>query len=211
MGVSINGFATKANKNEAIKELEKACQLINPDARINFEREAIFEEWIQRKREDNIIDIYSTNNGSILIMSHQLFEKFSRWELSKCYEIDYFDIDETSMSHRFARFSQGKETVCMNIWDSGSSKDISGDNYLKIEQDEDVFFSAFQRLADSYTEETFHEIDLGSKIERFRFLISKEENILSESNNNLASVTNESIQRDSKNQKKSFWSRLFSK
>jgi hypothetical protein len=172
MGVSINGFATKADKEIAIKELEKAFKLVNPNAKIVFEREAIFEELIQRKRTDNIIDIYSTKNGSILVMSHDLFEKFSRWDLSKSYDIDYFDICETSMSHRFAKFSAGKETECMNIWDYGSTKDIAGQNYLDIKQNEDVFFSAFPRLADKYTEQSFHRIELDSKIDRYNFIIS---------------------------------------
>ncbi len=208
MGVSVNGFATKANQEIAIKQLERACKLVNPNATIEFEREAIFEELIQRKRADNIIDIYSTKNGSILIMSHELFEKFSRWELSKSYDIDYFDICETSMSHRFAKFSEGKETECMNIWDSGSTKDIAGQNYLDIKQDEDVFFSAFPRLTDKYTEKTFHQIELDSKIERYNFVISEVSN--NESENIMANSENKTRDELKEGNKRSFWKRLFS-
>ena len=57
------------------------------------------------------------------------------------------------MSHRFARFSGGCETECMNIWNSGSTKDIAG-QILDIKQDEDVFFTAFPKLTDMYTEQT---------------------------------------------------------
>jgi len=208
MGVSVNGFATKASKEIAIKELEKACKLVNPNATIVFEREAIFEELIQRKRTDNIIDIYTTRNGSILIISHELFEKFSRWELSKSYNVDYFDICETSMSHRFARFSDGKETECMNIWDSGSTKDIAGQNYLDIKQDEDVFFSAFPRLTDKYTEQTFHQIELDSKIERYNFVIAEDSNNISK--NTLVNSQNATIDEPKNINRKSFWKRLFS-
>lgn len=208
MGVSVNGFATKANKEIAIIELENACKLVNPNATIVFEREAIFEELIQRKGADNIIDIYSTKNGSILIMSHKLFEKFSRWELSKSYDIDYFDICETSMSHRFAKFSEGKETECMNIWDSGSAKDIAGQNYLDIKQDEDVFFSAFPRLTDKYTEQTFHQIELDTKVERYNFVISEVSN--NESENITENLENRSDDKVNDGNRKGFWKRLFS-
>lgn len=208
MGVSVNGFATKENKDIAIKELEKACKLVNPNATIVFEREAIFEELIQRKRADNIIDIYETKNGSILIMSHELFEKFSRWELSKSYDIDYFDICETSMSHRFAKFSEGKETECMNIWDSGSTKDIAGQNYLDIKQDEDVFFSAFPRLTDKYTEQTFHQIELDSRIERYNFVILEETSVKLKNETKKPENSFDKINKGGN--RKGFWKRLFS-
>ena len=167
MGISINGIVTNEPENTAIEKLDRCFKLINPRMTIDKKEQIAFETIINRKREPNIIDVYSDNKGTLMIFSYQLFEKFSTWELSKLFNFDYFDVDETSMSHRFAQFRNGKDDICMNIWDKGSSKKIAGDNYLDIEDGDDVFHHSFTKLTDSYLSVPFNSIELNKKINRY--------------------------------------------
>ncbi len=70
------------------------------------------------------------------------------------------------MSYRFALFGNGEERECMNIWDNGKSKEIAGDNFLNIRDDEDIF----PRAIDGYLPQPFNSIDLSTKIQRYRVI-----------------------------------------
>lgn len=168
MGVTIIGIATKADEISILDGLVKTYAKWNHFYKAEFESEQYFEILINRKPDNNIVDIYSTTHGTIGVLSWELFEILSKYDLSLNFDFLYFDISETSMDHRFALFSQGKEGLCMNIWDKGSAKTIAGDNFLDIKEAEDIFFDVFPRAIAEFTPKPFHTIDLGTKIKRYR-------------------------------------------
>ena len=197
MGVTIMGIATKADEKTVLNAIKKTFEGDNLYFDINFESEPFFESFINRKPSDNIIDLYSTNNGTICVLSSQLFEILRKEFLATFFDFVYFDICETSMSHRFALFSNGSEGSCMNIWDKGNSKRIAGDNFLDIKDDDDIFFNSFPSAINDYLPQSFHSIDLTTKIKRY--LLIKNDS------------TNDVIKNDNKTHKtkKTFWERLF--
>ncbi len=170
MGVSFKGFATKAEEQIVLSSLILTYRKWMHDFKIYFNSEEFLDVLINRKPSDNIIDIYSTTFGTLCIMSDQLFEILSKYDLSENFDFTYFDISDTSMSYRFALFGNGVEKKCMNIWDNGRSKDIAGDNFLNITNDEDIFLNVFPRAINEYLPEPFNDIDLSSKITRYRLI-----------------------------------------
>lgn len=170
MGISINGIVSHESEKKAIEKLDNCFKLSNPNLTIEKEKQVPFEKLINRKREPNIIDVYSDSKGTLMIFSYQLFEKFSKWKLSELFNFDYFDVDETSMSHRFAQFRNGNDDICMNIWDKGSTKKIAGDNYLEIKDEDDIFHHSFTKLTDSYLSVPFNSIELNTQINRYKVI-----------------------------------------
>ena len=74
------------------------------------------------------------------------------------------------MWHRFAFFSEGKEKFGMNIHDFGSEKRIGGDNFLDIQDTEDIFTGTFAKAVRKFLPKEFGEMsDMGmaEKVRRF--------------------------------------------
>ena len=174
MGVSFIGIATKeTNKEKIISSLVDTFKKFNRNYNVTFESEKSFDEIINRKPDNDTLDIYVSDNGTLLTMSNEFFREYLNKEtLSENFDFIYFDISDTSNSYRFAMFGSGKEGLCMNIWDLGNStKRIAGDNFLNITNDEDVFSHSFPNAVDQYLPATFHSIDLSTKIERYKFCL----------------------------------------
>ena len=168
MGVSIMGIGTKADEKTVLTSFIKTFEEDNMFFDFKFESKQTFDILINRKSSDNIFDIYSTEKGTICIISHQIFEeKLRKHFLSTFFDFLYFDISETSMSHRFALFSNGNEGLCMNVWDMGNSKRIAGDNFLNIKDEDDVFFDIFPNAVKDFLSEKFHDIDVSTEINRY--------------------------------------------
>jgi hypothetical protein len=195
MGVSFKGIATRTDENTILNGLIRTYEKWNHKFEAEFDAEHFFEVLINRKPDNNIVDIYSTSSGTICILSLDLFEILSKHDLSTNFDFVYFDISETSMSHRFALFSSGKEGLCMNVWDKGSSKQISGDNFLNITNEEDIFLNVFPRTINDYLPKSFNDIDLSTKIKRYRLITKTEKE---------PEKTKESIHK-----KRTVWDRLF--
>jgi len=197
MGVTIIGIATKADENSILDALVKTYAKWNHFYKAEFESEQYFEVLINRKPGDNILDVYSTKHGTICTLSWELFEILSKQDLSLNFDFLYFDISETSMDHRFALFSNGKEGLCMNIWDKGDTKTIAGDNFLHIKDAEDIFFDVFPRAVAEWLPKPFHTIDLDTKIKRYRLTkaASLEVNIADKNENARTSYSDNSQQK----------------
>jgi hypothetical protein len=198
MGISIMGIATKADLDFVVRALEATLLKERKYFTLKLESEISFDNIILRKGENDIIDMYSSPSGTLVTFSYSVYEKLEKWHLSSFFDFNYFDISETSMEHRFAFFSGGVEKVGMNVYDYGSTKTIFGDNFLQIEQQEDIFHFVFPRIVNEYLPEPFHQMDYDKyKIKRFILeAIPQEINTLN--------IISEPIKR-----KKNFWEKIF--
>jgi hypothetical protein len=202
MGVSFMGLATKeTNKEKVISSLVDTFKIGNRKYDVILKEELSFGEIINRKPDNVTLDIYKSDSGILLTMSHELFEEYLNKEaLSENFDFVYFDISDTSNSYRFALFNKGKEGQCMNIWDLGdSTKRIAGDNFLGITNEEDVFYHSFPRAVDSYLPNHFHKIDLASKVDRYKLILNSTPTV---------TINNKDIY-NKKLKEMSFWKRLF--
>jgi len=195
MGVSFLGIATKKDEITVLNGLIQTFAMWNDKFKPEFDGEHSFEALINRKPAKNIVDIYSTSSGTICIMSWDLFEILRKHDLSTLFDFIYFDISETSMSHRFALFSGGEEGLHMNVWESEGSKDIAGNNFLNITDEEDIFQFVFPRTVNEYLPKPFHSIDLTTKIKRYRLIAATEAEYIQT--------------EEAKSKSKTLWQKLF--
>ncbi|MBE7661524.1 hypothetical protein F7646_13175 [Tenacibaculum finnmarkense genomovar finnmarkense] len=176
MGITIQGIITLEKEKSAITKIEKAFRASNIKYTYDIEllEEPIFEELIERKRQDDIIDVYTDNKGTLITFSHNILENFSTNSISKYFDFDYFDLDDTSMAYRFSQFKEGGEKLSMNIFHgmniikNDDSREILGDNFLDIKDNEDIYFVTFHKLVDSYLTTPLDSIDLSQKVNRYK-------------------------------------------
>lgn len=176
MGISIQGIVTKINERKVLRKLEKSFRSTNIKFTYDIEltEKIPFEELTIRKRESNLIDIYSDDQCSLITFSHEIFEEFGVHIFSKYFDFDYFDLDDTSMAYRFAQFRNNEEKLAMNIFYGmnltvdDNSQEILGDNFLDIKKEDDIFFNSFHKLVNLYLNSPFEAIDLGLKINRYK-------------------------------------------
>ncbi|MGB8195188.1 MAG: hypothetical protein WCF67_24845 [Chitinophagaceae bacterium] len=162
MGVSFIGIATKAGEKELLASIQKTNAQNKRDVDIIFDSEHSFETIILRKHGDNIIDIYTSEKGSVCTVSFNVYDHYLwKHEMSSFFDLFYFDVSETSMEHRFAFFAYGTEQCGMNVYDEGGSKRIHGNNFLKIQDNHDIFTKTFADAVSEYLPKPFGEM-LGS-------------------------------------------------
>lgn len=178
MGISITGFATKADEQKIIRSIVSALHQENRKAEIVFDSEQPFDGVMLRKPGDDFIDIYSGDKGSVCTVSNDIQERHLWLErISKLYDLFYFDISETSMEHRFALYSGGAEKMAMNVYDLGSKKRIVGENFLNIQDDRDIFTGTFSDALNDYLPKPLGDMmDMGyrEKVRRYRLNIIEE-------------------------------------
>lgn len=167
MGFNLEGFATNVAAGKILDELAVETKKMHPDSTLSFEREISFEEWMNRKADDNILDIYSTADGTLVSASHKFLFNFIHRGFSKKFDVYKFDLSETSMVFRFEVCKNGERFQLMVI-DDAQSRKIAYDPILPI-QDEDVFMDFFPRYLKLITCFDFHKIDLSARAKRFVF------------------------------------------
>ena len=202
MGVSFMGIGTRENnKEKVISALAETFGKFSLNFSVNFEGERFFEEIINRKPDNETLDIFASAKGTLLTMSHVFFEEhLSKETLSEKFDFIYFDVSDTSNSYHFAIYGEGKAGPRMNVWDLGNNrKRIAGTNFLNISDEEDVFMNSFPRAVDEYLPATFHSIDLTTKIERYKL-----KHIETKMDDN-SEKTNGRLNTE----KKTFWQKLF--
>jgi len=174
MGVSFIGIATKATEKELLVSLQNTNIQNGKDVHIVFDSEHYFETIILRKPSDNLIDIYSCPNGSLCTVSYNVYDNYLwKSDISKLFDLLYFDVSETSMDHRFAFFSGGSEKYGMNVYDEGATKRIHGDNFLNIRDSDDIFTGTFAAAVNEYLPKAFGEmLETGppEKVRRYKLL-----------------------------------------
>jgi hypothetical protein len=167
MGFNLEGFATNASEEQILTALEIETKRLHPKSSLQLEKEISFEEWMTRKAEDNVLDIYSTSEGSLISASHKFMFNFIHRPFSKNFDLYKFDLSETTMQFRFEICKNGELFQVMIIDDSQSRKLIC-DQILPV-QDEDVFMDLFPRYLKMITRFDFHMIDLSKRGKRFVF------------------------------------------
>lgn len=196
MGVSFIGIATKAKENELIDAIKQTNLKNKRPVEIVLDSEHYFETVILRKPEDNIIDIYSCDKGTVCTVSYNVYERYLwKVDISEYFNLFYFNISETSMEHRFAFFALGSEKQGMNVYDEGSSKRIHGDNFLNIRDSDDIFTGVFANRVSEYLPRPFGEmLESQDKMRRYKLVVTPEE---------------QAPQVEKEAKKKSFLQRLF--
>lgn len=179
MGVSFIGIAAKAKEKELIDLIKQTNLKNNKPVDIVFDSEHQFETLILRKREDNIIDVYSCDEGTVCTVSYNVYENYLwKSDISEFFNLFYFDVDETSMEHRFAFFALGSEKQGMNVYDEGSSKRIHGDNFLNIQDGDDIFTGTFANKVSEYLPKPFGEmLEEMEKMRRWRLVVREVEEV----------------------------------
>lgn len=170
MGVSFIGIAAKVDTNTIINSLKSVHKIKQKKLKIVFDCDCTFDSMLNRKPEPNIIDLFSNEHGTICTYSDTEDVQIWTWALSSFFDFVYFDISETSMEHRFAFFSNGVEQVGMNVYDFGDKKRIAGDNFLNIQDSEDIFMETFDKALMPYIKVSVHTIDNSTLIERYKVI-----------------------------------------
>ena len=179
MGVTITGIAAKADEQRIIRSIISTNHRNRRPSEIIFDSELPFEALIMRKPGDDCIDIYSSEKGCVCTFSDTIQERYLwKHEISEGFDLFYFDVSETAMEHRFAFFSGGKEKYGMNVYDGGTTKRIHGDNFLNIQDSNDVFTGTLAGALEPYLPHsmgTMLEMGYQEKIRRYRFRLLEPE------------------------------------
>ena len=63
----------------------------------------------------------------------------------------------------------------MEVWDYGDCKDVRGDNFLHVTDDDNVLADVFPRAIADYLPQPFAQMDPAAKVARYRLLWSAPE------------------------------------
>ncbi|MCS3798544.1 hypothetical protein [Niastella sp. OAS944] len=172
MGVSFIGIASKINEEKLLAAIQHTFQVMNINKSIVFNSEQPFEAIVLRKGKDNIVDIYSGNLGTICTVSWNVYDRYLFKDIiSGFFNLLYFDISETSMSHRFAWFSEGDEKHYTNISYKEDIMYISGPNFLNIKNTDDIFTGTFANAVKEYLPQSFGAMLVSEeKIKRYEVI-----------------------------------------
>jgi hypothetical protein len=174
MGFNLEGLACRVPEEKVIADLRKETLKKHPDSKLFLEKEISFEDWMRYKPGDNVLDIYSTDKGTLISASHKILFNFFHLPFSENFDLYKFDLSETSMHFRFEVSKNGDEHQVMTVNDSNGRR-VMHDPILPV-PDGDVSMVLFPNFVRMITDFDFHEIDLADKAKRYLFTnFNKEE------------------------------------
>lgn len=162
MGINVSGFAFNTNFNFDVNELAKKLNI-----ELVFEKELPFYEASSSltDRDDNYLDIYFTNSGTIVMDNDPfLVDKDNSINCAIC----AFGISETTMTFVLNYFENGQDVRKKFISEEQILSEF-GDKIEQEEETEDISDQVFL-LIENLTKVKFHEIEGNVKRYKYSFL-----------------------------------------
>ena len=162
MGYNICGMLTRLQSNQFIKTVKKEGSYT-----LNLQKNIDFEEAISSKYDTNIIDLYSTQSGTLILTSEEFFPGIEDIAfLSDQEELVQFMISETAMIFAFRYYKSGR-LVNEDIYSYEPEFQFQGENRLRMTSDNDIVDDGFSELVNSFLGVSFNAIDLSEKAVRY--------------------------------------------
>lgn len=170
MGVRITGLCIPANEEQTLVLLNTLFQIKKPGYELRFIEMISFPDLILDKDPDTA-DLFSEGEISIVFVHSDLLKEDLFERIPEENEYLFFQINETSMVHRFCRQGDRNRLTELGILDFGNEKKFIGENFLSVEQNENVFFDVLPRAFQPYLNKNFHELPVETQAKRFHLVI----------------------------------------
>jgi hypothetical protein len=158
MGYNIAGLLI----NKKIEGIEELKQLL--DAKLSSIEEVDFEEATASDREEGMIDVLTTESGTLLFM--ELGQMYDLSAFPKDADVIQFMISDVSDTYYFEKYSGG-EPVRKYITSQGDTAEDSGEGFIN---EDDELEEKIWEYADAYLQNDFMNNMFSMKFKRYEVL-----------------------------------------
>lgn len=164
MGYNISGIVINKNLDNIDKDLSKILNL-----ELKYEKEIDFETASENWKYENIVDVYSSKNGTLIFTNYK-----------RCFDESYsyvnahlltFAISETSMTFYFA-YSINEKLIRSVVFADDEIVHEQGFR-LKVEDENEDISEVIWKQIESLLGESFEKIPLEVKAKRYQIINHK--------------------------------------